>query len=112
MIEFIQSRCEKYIKYFDYAQIEGSSIINENAFFTYNIYSPFTGDFKCGEYLVMNERHKKWILDKPEETRKIKANAKKLFPDENHVGRYVSIGFGLLFIYTETLITITKKKDN
>ena len=51
----------------------------------------------------------KWVLSEPE-VNKIEVNAKKLFPDENHVGRWGTVNIGIKMIKLDKVLTITKRK--
>ena len=58
----------------------------------------------------MNLIHRNWVLSQPEETRKFEKNAKKLFPEETHVGRFMTCGLGLKVVALNKSMTITKRK--
>ena len=49
------------------------------------------------------------MLSEPE-INKIDTNAKKLFPDEKHVGRWGTVNLGIKMIKLDKVLTITKRK--
>ena len=49
------------------------------------------------------------MLSEPEII-KLDANARKLFPDENHVGRWGTVNIGIKMIKLDKVLTITKRK--
>ena len=57
LYELMQTRCERFIKYFNYCTVigENEDVVNPNSFFTYEPWHPYTGDFKVGEYTEMNK---------------------------------------------------------
>ncbi len=111
LLECMQYSCERFIKYFDYCTINDGKErpANPTSFFTYNLTDPYQGDFKLAEYREMNKIHRDWILENPEETRKIEKNSRKLFPEENHVGKFFSMELGLRIMKAYGEVTVLKK---
>ena len=57
LYDLIQTRCERFIKYFNYCTEKGheEDVVNPFSFFTYELWHPYTGDFRVGEYIEMNK---------------------------------------------------------
>ena len=110
--ELVQTKCERLIKYFNYCTVKGQDeddVVNPFSFFTYELWHPYTGDFRLGEYIEMNKAQKKWVLSDPE-INKLDANAKKLFPEEKHVGRWFTLNLGFKVMKLNKVLTMTKRK--
>ena len=108
-LALIKDKNERMLKYFGYASIKGAEESKDHS--TVVEYDPKDGDeFKLSEWKNSNKDHMDWVINKAEEVSKIEVNAKKLFPEETHVGQYFSKETAYLCWNADSKVTIKRNK--